>query len=998
MARDRSFVSSCGSRGHNPLRRSCRPVSRRWRYGVFRLPEAHENDAESAARAGLAIVDEIAKLNEQPAHPKLSARVGIDSGTVVVGASAGKDADVFGDTPNIAARVQAAAEPGKVVITDATHRLVSGLFVVDQLSVQALKGIERPVQLYRLIQPSGVRGRLEAAAATRGLTPFVGREDELRLLMNRWERALDGEGQVALIIGEAGIGKSRLLQRFHEQIVGTPHTWVESGAGEFFQNTPFYPVTELLQQFLGGNGGKPAEEQLAQLKPRLELAGLKPAETMPLIAPLLNLPLSDKYPPLPLSPEQRRRRLLATLVEWVLGAARVQPLVVVTEDLHWADASTLELIQLLVEHGATARLLLLYTARPEFRAQWPIRAHHTQINLNRLSARNVRAMVEELAARNAMPDETIATVIERTGGVPLFVEELTRAVLESGDAKLTGREIPATLHDSLMARLDRLGAAKEVIQVGAVIGSDFSYELLHAVHPLVEAELQSALRSLTDAELLYVHGIAPEATYQFKHALIRDAAYEALLKSRRKELHLIVACTIDEKFPILKETHPELLAHHCDRANEKEKAIRYFRLAGRQAVGRSANQEAIVLFSSALRILDTLPESPERFRQELRAQLDLSTPLATIKGYTAQEVETACNRARDLCQRLGEIPELFGTLGGLCSIYFNRDDLMSAHELAERMMGLAKISQSRVQLLWAHYALACAKQSLGAFAPARENFERTIDLYDRGRTASYGFVQDPGATSMSFLANVLVALGYADRALRLSMQAITLARELSQPYTLALVLGHAGVVRCDRGEFDGGEELIAQMIAIAAKQGFAALEALGNNWMGGALVEQGKLNDGMARIRRSLNAYVEADPKMEAKFERFRLAHAHRKTGRPEEGLAELYKVRALAAKRGRHALDSYSFQLEGELLLMADASKKADAERCFRSAIKAARAQAAKAVELVATTHLARLLDKTGRRDEGRTMLAEIYEWFTEGFDTANLKNAKALLDELSR
>ena len=489
----------------------------------FGYPEAHDNDAERAARAGLAILDAISKLNQPSTRPELSARIGIDSGTVVVGASAGKDADVFGDTPNIAARVQAAAEPGTVVITDATHRLVSGLFVVDQLGAQALKGIERPVQLYRVIQPSGVRGRLEAAAATRGLTPFVGREDELRLLMSRWERALDGEGQVALIIGEAGIGKSRLVQRFHEQIGGTPHTWIEAHAGPFFQNTPFYPVTELLQHFLenqaspraeltsprgASKDGAPSQDQLAQLEPLLELAGLKPAETIPLIAPLLNLPFSDKYPPLPLSPEQQRRRLLATLVEWVLGAARVQPLVVATEDLHWADASTLELIQILVEQGATARLLLLYTARPEFRAQWPPQAHCTQITLSRLSARNVRAMVEEVAARKALSDETIATVIERTGGVPLFVEELTRAVLESGHAKFSGREIPVTLHDSLMARLDRLGPAKEISQIGAVIGGEFSYELLHAVHPIAEENLQRSLRTLADAELLYVRGIA----------------------------------------------------------------------------------------------------------------------------------------------------------------------------------------------------------------------------------------------------------------------------------------------------------------------------------------------------------------------------------------------------------------------------------------------------------------------------------------------------------
>ena len=430
-----------------------------------------------------------------------------------------------------------------------------------------------------------MRGRLEAAAAARGLTPFVGREDELRLLMNRWERALDGEGQVALIIGEAGIGKSRLVQRFHEQIAGTPHTWVEAAAGAFFQNTPFYAVTEMLRELLAWRGDESAEEQLAQLEARLELAGLKPAEALPLIAPLLNLPIPAKYPPSPLSPEQQRRRLLATLVEWALGAARVQPTVIATEDLHWADPSTLELIQLLVEQGATARLLLLYTARPEFRAPWPPRAHHTQITLNRLSARNVRTMVGEVAAQKALSEETIATVVERTGGVPLFVEELTRAVLESGDAKLTGREIPVTLHDSLMARLDRLGPAKEVTQVGAVIGGEFSYELLHAVHPIAEEDLQRALRTLADAELIYVRGIAPEATYQFKHALIRDAAYEALLKSRRKDLHRLVARTIDEKFPALKEAHPEVLARHWTEAGETEPAIAEWSRAGKAARG-----------------------------------------------------------------------------------------------------------------------------------------------------------------------------------------------------------------------------------------------------------------------------------------------------------------------------------------------------------------------------------------------------------------------------
>src|SRR6266851_2395946 len=452
----------------------------------FGWPEAHDNDAERAARAGLAILDAIAKLNEQSERRKLSARVGIDSGAVVVGASAGKEADVFGDAPNIAARVQSAADPDTVMITDAMHQLVSGLFIVEDRGAHPLKGVEQPLHLYRVIQPSGVRGRLEAAAASRGLTPFVGREDELRLLANRWERALEGEGQVALIIGEAGIGKSRLVQRFHEQMKGTPHTWVEAAAAPFFQNTPFYPVAAMLRELVAWGGDEPAEDQLAQLESGLTSAGVKPAEAIPLLAPLLNLPLPAKYPPSSLSPEQQRRRLLATLVEWVLGAARVQPLVIAIEDLHWADASTLELIQLLAEQGATARLLLLYTARPEFRAEWPLRAHHTHITLNRLSARNVREMITQVAARNALASETVDAVIERTSGVPLFVEELTRVVLESVDARLTAHQIPVTLHDSLMARLDRLGPAKEVAQAGAVIGDTFSYELLNAVYPIAE--------------------------------------------------------------------------------------------------------------------------------------------------------------------------------------------------------------------------------------------------------------------------------------------------------------------------------------------------------------------------------------------------------------------------------------------------------------------------------------------------------------------------------
>jgi class 3 adenylate cyclase len=624
----------------------------------FGYPQAHDNDAERAARAGLAMLDAISKLGDQAGRPKLAARVGIDSGAVVVGAGAGKEADVFGEAPNIAARVQTAAEPGTVLITDAVHQLVSGLFVVKSHGASALKGIERPLQLYQLVEPSGVRGRLEAAAVVRGLTPFVGREEELRLLMNRRERALEGEGQVVLVIGEAGIGKSRLIQRFHELIPDAPHSWLEAAAAPFFQHTPFHAIAEVLRQLVeqasftandaraapvaAGDGAAQLDtnERLAQLESALVIAGLKPAEAIPLLAPLLNLPTSGKYPPPAIPPEQQRRRLLAMLVEWVLGTARAQPLTIALEDLHWADASTLELVQLLVEQGPTALLLLLCTARPEFHPQWPLRAHHTHINLNRLSIRNVREMIAQVAARHALAGETVDTVIERTGGVPLFVEELTRAVLESGGTKLAGREIPVTLHDSLMARLDQLGPAKEVIQIGAVIGTEFTYELLHAVHPVGTEELQIALRSATDAELVYVRGIAPEAAYQFKHALIRDAAYEALLKSRRKELHGQVARTISDKFSILKEAHPEVLAHHWTEAGETAQAITEWTRAGKAAESHHAFKEAQQSYEQALALLSLLPDSAERDLHELELRQSIIRMLRITRGALRTKLST----------------------------------------------------------------------------------------------------------------------------------------------------------------------------------------------------------------------------------------------------------------------------------------------------------------------------------------------------------------------
>jgi class 3 adenylate cyclase/tetratricopeptide (TPR) repeat protein len=954
----------------------------------FGYPEAHDNDAERAARAGLAILDAIAKLNEQPGHPMLVARVGIDSGPVVVGAGAGKDADVFGDAPNIAARVQEAAAPGTVLVTEHTHRLISGLFLVAALGAPALKGIERPIELYRIIQPSGVRGRLEAAAA-HGLTPFVGREDELRSLMSRWERVLDGEGQVALIIGEAGIGKSRLVQRFHEQIAETPHTWIEAAAGAFFQNTPFYPVTEMLQQALAWRGNESAQEQLTQLESALELAGLKSAEAIPLLAPLLDLPLPAKYPPSPLSAEQQRRRLLATLVELALGLARVQPTVINTEDLHWADPSTLELIQLLVEQGARARLLLLYTARPEFRAPWPPRAHHAQITLNRLSSRNVREIVAQVAAQKALSEETIAAMVERTGGVPLFVEELTRAVLESGEAKRSGREIPATLHDSLMARLDRLGTAKEVIQVGAVIGSEFSYELLHAVHPIAEEELQRALRILSDAELLYVHGVAPETTYLFKHALIRDAAYEALLKSRRKDLHRRAARTIDEKFPAQGEAHPEVLARHWTEAGETEPAIAQWSRAGKTAEARNAFREALESYQQAVALLDLLPESPERDLRELELRQSAFWMLQVTRGFSATETIDATGRVSALAEKSGNLKQLVTWVMARCTAATTSGDLPAAGMLADELLELAEREGGPTSLGIAHMLQIGARFWRGDLAGAERHF-----------AAWLGYCQDPGlrqipslvVSGFGFASYNAWLLGRADVARERAAQ-MSAAGQGSNPFDAAWSGLYAAGLQVLLRQYEQAEALAARALELSEQHQFQMVAATSRRTLGQARVGLGRASEGIVLIRQGIAASLEIGMRLGISGDMASQAAAEEREGAIVNALETVEQ----ALQVNPHELEyrPEALRIRGELRLKRGQTELAEAG--FREATALAQEMGAKAWELRATMSLADMLAKHDRRDEARAMLAEIYGSFTEGFDTADLKDAKALLDGLS-
>jgi class 3 adenylate cyclase len=950
----------------------------------FGWPEAHDNDAERAARAGLAILDAIAKLDELPTHAMLSARIGIDSGPVVVGEGAGKDADVFGDTPNIAARVEAAAEPGTVVITGATHRLISGLFVVEDRGAQALKGVGRPVQLYRVIQPSGVRGRLEAAAARGGLTPFVGREDELRSLLNRWEQLRQGEGQVVVIVGEGGIGKSRLVQQFQERLAGTAHTWIGCGSAPYTQNTPFYSVIDMLERAFGWRD-EPAEQRINQLENSLQSAGLKLTEAVPLIAQLLSLPAGDKYPPLAVPPEQQHKRLLAALIAWVLRTASVQPTVIALEDLHWADPSTIELQRLLVEQGATAPLMLLYTARPQFRVPWPMRAHHAQLTLNRLGDRDARTMIATMVNRGGLLAEVIDTIVKRTEGVPLFAEELTRLVLERA-GHLATREIPATLQDSLAARLDRLGLAKEVAQFAAVIGREFTYELLRAVSPISEDRLQSALAKLADEELIYPRGIPPEATYHFKHALIQDAAYEALLKSKRREVHGRVAHAIAEKFAPMADAHPQVLARHWTEAGEAEPAIAAWTRAAEAANVRGALKEAEEGCRQALTLLESLPETADRQQRMLGLVTRLSSLLQKTEGYSAPETVEVLARACAIAEKTGDLAQLVVNLMGTWAATFVAGDYPSAETLGGQILDLARREGSPTSLASAHSAQILVRFYRADLIGIEEHLVPFRRFVEAGELEQ---IPETIVNTLTYASLCAWFMGRPDLARARMREAVALSEK--KAFTMAAGRKVESYLYRWLRDAEQAAKSAALSLSISEKHGFGYYTE--SPIAGWARAHLGRAAEGITLLRESVRLQTELSIGMDLTNTLTMLAEAQALNGDIDDALSTLDT--ALVSNLHETLFRPNILTLRGELRLQLDQNELAEADLC--EAIALAREAKAKAFELRASIGLARLLVRQDKRSDAREMLDQIYGWFTEGFDTADLKDAKALLDELS-
>ena len=672
----------------------------------FGYPQAHEDDAQRAVRTGLDMVQALVTLNrrlQQEKGVRLAVRVGIHTGLVVVGEVGGGNRQeqlALGETPNLAARLQGLAAPDTVVVSPATFRLVRGYFTAQELGAHRLKGVTVPVQVYQMLGESAAQSRLDIAGPS-GLTPLVGRESEVLLLLERWAHSQDGRGQVVLLSGEAGIGKSRLVEVLHERVISQGATRLVFRCSPYHQQSALYPVIEHMQRFLHWNHDEAPEAKLEALERALRTSRLPLEEVTPLFAALLSLPHPAHYPPLNLTPQRQRQKTHDALVAWLLEAAEQQPVLAVWEDLHWADPSTLELLGLVLDQVPTARMLTLLTCRPEFLPPWASRSHLTQVTLTRLGRPQVGAMITSLTGGKALPAAVVEHVVAKTDGVPLFVEELVKMIVESGLVReegdhyeLTGPlpplAIPSTLHDSLMARLDRLTTVKAVAQLGATLGRTFAYELLQAVSPLDEATLQHGLRQLVEAELVYQRGVPPQAAYMFKHALIQEAAYQSLLRSTRQQYHQRIAQALEARFPTLVETQPELVAQHYTIAGLTDQAIPYWQRAGQHASERSAHLEAVSHFTTGIELLQTLPETPEHTQHALTLHLALGAALQVAKGQAAPEVEHTYSRARALCQQVGETPELVPVLFGLWRFYLVRSQLHTAQELGETLLRLAQ--------------------------------------------------------------------------------------------------------------------------------------------------------------------------------------------------------------------------------------------------------------------------------------------------------------------
>jgi class 3 adenylate cyclase/predicted ATPase len=973
----------------------------------FGYPVAYEDGARRAARTGLDLLGELKGFGERlrrQSQLELNPWIGLHTGPAVVEAKE-ETVSLVGEARNVAVRLEDVAAPGQVLCSEATHRLIRGQFQCTGLGPRKLKGVAQAVELFQVQGIGEVRSAIEVARPAE-LTPLTGRDHEISLLKDRWEQAQEGMGQIVLLIGEPGLGKSRLVHTLKEHVLGqmvegqVDAPVIEWRCAPHYQNTALYPAIDFYERALGLGREESPQARFDRLLHRLEQYDLAQPENVPLWASLLSLPTPDRFLPLSLSPTRQREETFRAMLEWLHGRAARKPILFIVEDLHWVDASTLEFLGQFLAEGLHDAILTLLTLRPEFQTPWPALAHQTSLALTRLTRRQVGELMRKKTG-DALPEAVIEQVYDRAGGVPLFVEEFTKMVQESGarGQSLLGREIPATLQDLVTARLDRMEGEREVAQLAAALGREFSYELLAAVETVDEPALQAELAKLVQAEILYPKGRPPRCTYIFKHALLEDALYNALVKSKRQQFHRRIAETLAARFPQTVETRPELLAHHFTEAGLPDQAIGYWLKAGLGSRERSANVEAIGHLKKGLELLGTLEESSERGSQELQFLSPLGTAYIAARGYAAPEVGPVFQRARELCERIGQPPQLFAIMWGTWVWHVVRADLRLCMDLAGEALELAERVNDPGMLMEALFLPAVTLVFRGEFAPARAHCARALAEYDdRARTRFWAGItgEDSGVAHRCYLSVSLWHLGYPDQALQLNQEAIELARSIGHPFTLTFALEHRAWL-CNQCRLAAEARATAEEeIALATEQGFAYWLASARLFKADSLVLQGQWREALPLLLKGLHDLRATGAGLDLTLHLGFLGGACTQAGRFEDAAKALDEGLAVADKSDERFYEAELHRLQGELLL-AQSRNETAAEECFHGAIKTARRQQSKGCELRATMSLARLWQQQGRRDEARAALGAIYDTYTEGFTTPDLMDAAALLKALA-
>ena len=980
----------------------------------FGYPLAHEDDAQRAVRAGLGIIEALEALNMRLAQKhqvRLAVRLGIHTGLVIVddiGDNDRREPLAIGETPNIASQIQSLATPNTVVISPHTARLVQGYFVCEAFGNRDLKGAETPMQLMRVLEVSGARSRLDLVSPGE-LTPMVDRTAETTLLLQHWAQVQEGMGHVIVLNGEAGIGKSRLAQVVKDQLKDEDYISLECRCSPYHENSAWYPLIDLCHRFLRWEPDEMPEARLQKLEGVLAQFALPLEETVPLLAALLSLPLPDgRYPPRGLTAQQERDETLEVMLSLVLELAAQRPVFFLVEDLHWADPSTLEFLTRLVEQVPTTHLCIVCACRPTFQVPWGNRSYLTEMTLSRLPQQYVEALVTGVTRGKPLPNEVLQQVMEKTDGVPLFVEELTKTLLEGellhevdGQYTLTAplpvMSIPTTLHDSLMSRLDRLGTAKNVAQLGATLGRQFSYSLLHTIAPWDEAVLQQELGRLVESELVYQHGRASQTAYIFKHALVQETAYQSLARNTRQHYHQRIAEVLTETFPAMVETQPEMVAHHYTEAGMIEQAVSWWQRAGKYAIERSANAEAVHHLEKGLELLGTLPDTPERARQELEVQLTLTTPLKILRGHGAQDVERIYIRANELCQQVSETSQRFTALAGLRGVYTNQMAFRKALEVGNDLLQMAQMAQDPTLLLNAHGALGWNLFYLGDFISALEHLERGIANYNIQSPQSQPSETERLVMCLTYMSWVLWFLGYPEKALNRIREALTLAEQLAYPYTLGRALAYAAELHKWRREPELARKQTDDLIALSIEHGFNRWLAFGMIRRGWSLSVLGAAEEGLAQCREGLTIWQGVGGKIGRLYQLLLLAEIYGQSGQSRKGLDLLDEACAILPTSTERFYEAELYRLRGELLLhRCDRQTFAEAEANFLQALDVARHQQAKSLELRVVMSLTRLWQEKGKLVEARQILPTSYRWFSEGFDTLDLQEAKVLLDAL--